>query len=217
MAETFCHLLTVSWEKLTEIRAFYDKSLPGPGSVTPVSSLEVEGESKPRVAWEKYDTIQHGSKSENPTKSVDFPMKHPTLTTPSSTLVSQESSSLKSVSDGSSRKTKSFEPEEVTMSPTKSKIKKKSRKRCPRPSFSSVLHDNHELRRITCKAISSATNSSDKVDMEADESKDEGKSKSSVDMRRSSTLCPLPVIFDHKDSDDDRTTSHRRISDGEVC
>jgi len=95
-------------------------------------------------------------------------------------------------------------------------------RRKSRPTFTSALHDNHDLRRMACNVISSA-DSEDKTaaEMESDPmSLNLLPSKSFKSHSQIATLSSLPDCDDSSrrrlESEDDKTTNRRRVSDHEM-
>jgi hypothetical protein len=108
----------------------------------------------------------------------------------------------------------------------------KKRRRKPRPYFSSVLHDNHELRRMTCQAMASVVSAASTPETTLPKSEYDGyantTTSSSVFPRAGNMLSPLPAMDEKEDevpslqrrvseSSEERTTARtRRISDNEM-
>jgi hypothetical protein len=198
VAETFCHLFSLSWEKLTEMRSFYENDLLPPATVTPVRT--------PPNTMHQPLSDQKNDSSEQTVTSPQHEQGQGQQQSESSPLPNEENQS--------------------PARPTKGKTKARRKQR---PSFSSSLHDNHELRRMTCDAIAAVNSEEEKMEDTEENNIDDDSTEDGVagsGKRRGSTLSSLPVIMDGRESAttsrrveggvENDTTSRRRISDGEV-
>jgi hypothetical protein len=184
VAESFCHLFSLSWEKLTEVRAFYEEAAKP--VIPPSLNTSLKGD----------DTVFQNKSS---------PARRTRLTT------------IESTDDIEHRDSDDESDEIVNKSESqKEAVVHNPKRRKSRPSFTSALHDNHDLRRMACNNIASSDSEDKTAEMESDPLANYLAPKRDKDHHHRLRVSVSPALPDCKESDEDNTTARKRtISESE--